>query len=131
GGMPAALIFSSTAFIASALARCASVAVLARLSAAIVTKARSGAFFTTPSPDVTIEGGGCCCAASAGAARSTSAQSRVFMAVSSFRSEWTLKTAGHTKSDGIRIGVRRYFVAMAARQHADVGDEPAAAAQQA
>src|SRR5215831_6138219 len=74
--MPALLILSSTAVIASVLRRCASAAVFARLSAAIVTHARSGAFFTVPSPVVTMTGcgggGGCC--ASAGAAVRDSAR---------------------------------------------------------
>jgi hypothetical protein len=40
------------------LSRCASCAVRARLSAPIVTHARSGARFTSPSPFVTITGVG-------------------------------------------------------------------------
>ncbi len=69
--MPAALIFSTTDVIASASSFCASCAVRARLSAAMMTQARSGACFTTPSPVVTMTGGPCggACWAAAGAAR--------------------------------------------------------------
>src|SRR3954462_8668463 len=74
--MPADLILSSTAFMASVLAFCASCAVRARLSAAIVTHARSGARLTTPSPLVTMtEGDGAVtCCAKDGAAESNDRQ---------------------------------------------------------
>src|SRR3954464_8209238 len=74
--MPAALILSSTAVIASVLAFCASCAVRARLSAAIVTHARSGARLTTPSPLVTMTAGagGVTCCANDGAAVSNDRQ---------------------------------------------------------
>src|SRR5450759_5088303 len=71
-----AVMRALTAVMASVFWRCASCAVRARLSAAIVTHARSGACFTTPSPMVTMTGGpeGVCGCAYAGAAEARAAR---------------------------------------------------------
>src|SRR5262249_25961585 len=119
----------------SVLRRCASGALRARDSAAIATHARSGARFTTPSPDVTMTGGGGACCASAGVAVSRSAIANIFMASPStivrLKAEATgieLERTRHAEAYRVRIRVGRNLVAVAARQHAHVGDEPAAAA---
>src|SRR5436189_112339 len=135
---------SITAVIASALASCASRAVLARLSAPTVTQARSGARFTTASPLVTITAGGgpggwgCGCAATGSAAviRNTTASVSFIPYLSAYsayrgRMPRPLQRTCDTESDRIGIGVGRHLVAMAARQHPHVGDEPAAAADEA
>src|SRR5436190_6556593 len=135
---------SITAVIASALASCASRAVLARLSAPTVTQARSGARFTTASPLVTITAGGgpggwgCGCAATGSAAviRNTTASVSFIPYLSAYsayrgRMPRPLQRTCDTESDRIGIGVGRQLVAMAARQHPHVGDEPAAAADEA
>ena len=54
--MPSSPIFLTTAAIASAFCRCASRGLLARDSTAIVTKATSGARFTTARPVATMTG---------------------------------------------------------------------------
>src|SRR4029079_12367167 len=147
--MPDALIFSITAVIASVLTFCASAAVLARLSAAIVTHARSGACLTTPSPLVTITGG-CGCGAvvwapavSTAAMERHAASTRIFICepgrssvffgprssvVGRRSSAIGLHRARHAKANRVRVGIGRHLVPMAARQHADVGHQPAPAA---
>src|SRR5690349_12735801 len=154
-GTPLALILSMTAVIASVFARWASCAVRARLSAAIETHARSGACFTTPSPMVTMTGGpgGGACWANTGDA---SARRRVAISgfiplphmvfrlkaearqscFCSFRLQAEgaprqLRRARDAEANSIRIRVRRDFMAMTARQHANVRDQPAAAAHDA
>src|SRR5260221_14559645 len=67
--MPSALTLSITDVIASVSIRFASCGVRAWLSVAMVTQARSGACFTTPSPVVTMTGGAGGCWAATGAAR--------------------------------------------------------------
>ncbi len=66
-GTPAATIRCCTAVMAAAAAPCAPLAVDARSSAPMVTKATSGTAFTSPSPCTTTvgtgEAGGACAAA--------------------------------------------------------------------
>src|ERR1043166_4083213 len=111
--MPALLIFSITAVIASLFVFCASAAVRARLSAPITTQARSGACLTTPSPLVTMTGGpgGCetCAAAGTAASASTTANDSALFTAS------LLHGTRYPEPDGVRISVGRHLVAMAAR----------------
>src|SRR6266567_3587008 len=82
--MPVDLIRSTTAVIAAVFILCASCALRARLSAAIVTHARSGARFTIPSPLVVMTGvggvaGACANSGTAPIAVRASVRARVFM----------------------------------------------------